>query len=179
MSRVGKKPVTLPSGVTADISGSTVKVKGPKGELQQEVDPTFTVALEDGGVVVTPPTGDRIHRAKHGLYRQLINNMAIGVSAGFTRVLEIEGVGYNAKLEGKNLSLSVGYNAPVVMPIPDGLEVKTPKPTTVEISGSDKQLVGQFAANVRKKRPPEPYKGKGIRYSDEVVRRKAGKAVGK
>lgn len=179
MSRVGKKPVPVPSGVTVSVREGLVTVKGPKGELRQTYDQAYSISVEAGGVMVKAPGPDRIHRAKHGLYRQLIQNMALGVSKGFSKTLEIEGVGYNAKLDGKTkLSLSVGFNAPVVMEIPAGIEVATPKPTIIEIKGADKGAVGQFAANVRKQRPPEPYKGKGIRYANEKVRRKAGKAVG-
>lgn len=179
MSRVGKKAVPVPVGVTVTVKNGVVSVKGPKGELHQSYDQTFSIAVDGNLVSVKAPSEERILRAKHGLYRQLIQNMAIGVSQGFTKVLEIEGVGYNAKMDGKTkLALSVGYNAPVIMEVPAGLEVTTPKPTIIEIKGADKCAVGQFAANIRKQRPPEPYKGKGIRYATEKIRRKAGKAVG-
>ena len=179
MSRVGIKPVALASGVTATVGKGTISIKGPKGELTQSIDQRFEVSVEDNQVVVTRPSDHREHKALHGLYRQLIANMAAGVAEGFKKVLEIEGVGYSAKAEGKDkISLSVGYNAPVVMQAPAGVEVATPKPTLVEISGCDKAAVGQFAANIRKQRPPEPYKGKGIRYAGETIRRKAGKAIG-
>ncbi|MAG57563.1 MAG: 50S ribosomal protein L6 [Planctomycetes bacterium] len=178
MSRVGKQPVPVPSGVTVTVSGNVLKVKGPKGELEQSFDPDFKVEAKDGELVVDRPSDQKRHRAFHGLYRALFSNMVVGVSTGFTRVLEVEGVGYSAQATGSKLTLNVGYNAPVEMEVPKGVDVATPKNTVIEISGYDKQKVGQFAAVVRKVRPPEPYKGKGIRYKDEHVRRKAGKAIG-
>ena len=178
MSRVGKQPITIPSGVTATIDGDVVKVKGPKGELQQQVLPGFALAVEDGQLTVGRPSDQKQDKAFHGLFRALINNMVVGVSTGFTKVLEIEGVGYSAKAQGSKLVMNVGFNAPVEMDAPEGVSIATPKATTIEISGSDKQSVGQFAAEIRRVRPPEPYKGKGIRYQDEHVRRKAGKAIG-
>jgi large subunit ribosomal protein L6 len=179
MSRIGKKPVPLPSGVAVDVKDGIVKVKGPKGELSQHVDRAFAVKVEDGRLEVARPSDQKHHRSLHGLYRALLNNMVVGVTEGFTRTLEIEGVGYGAKLEGSNkLILNIGFNAPVVMEAPAGVTVACPKPTIISITGSDKQVVGQFAANVRRVRPPEPYKGKGIRYQGEHIRRKAGKAIG-
>jgi len=178
MSRVGTQPIPVPSGVEVTIANGVVKVKGAKGLLEQSYDPAFKIDLADGQITVERPTDQKQHRACHGLYRSLINNMVVGVSKGFLKVLEIEGVGYSAKAAGQKLTLNVGFNAPVEMQAPEGVAVTTPKNNVIEISGSDKQRVGQFAAVVRKVRPPEPYKGKGIRYRGEYVRRKAGKAIG-
>ncbi len=181
MSRIGVKPVAVPSGVTIQVKDRTVVAKGPKGELQCAIGPGFSVQVDDQKkqVAVKRPDDDRQNRARHGLYRALINNMVKGVSVGFQRGLEIEGVGYNARLEGKNkLTLNIGFCNPVDFTIPAGLTVECPKPTQIMIKGADRQQVGQFAAIVRKVRPPEPYKGKGIRYEREVIERKAGKAVG-
>lgn len=179
MSRIGKKPIPVPDKVTIAVDRMRVSVKGPKGELSMRVDPDISVALEGSHVVVTRPGDTKRLRAFHGLTRAMINNMVTGVSAGFKRVLEIEGVGYTAKADAPNrLTLNIGFNAPVVMTPPEGVTVATPKNTVIEISGIDRQRVGQFAADVRGIRPPEPYKGKGIRYQGEVIRRKAGKAIG-
>ncbi len=178
MSRIGKQPISIPSGVSVDIKGTTVQVKGPKGTLQQAVNPDFTVKVNDGEVNVERPTDQKHHRAMHGLTRSLINNMVVGVSDGFTRKLLIEGVGYRAEMSGKTLVLNVGYSHPVPIEPPT-------KETTFEVEdrgkivivkGIDKQVVGEISAQIRKQRPPEPYKGKGIRYDGEHVRRKAGKA---
>lgn len=174
-SRIGKNPVPVPDKVTVDIQGQTVKVKGPKGELQR----TFhhLVKLEKGEKMVTVLRADESRQAnsQHGLARTLLSNMVVGVDTGFTRTLNMVGVGYKAAVSGSNLTLNLGYSHPIEMPVPQGLSVKVEKNTTIEISGFDKELVGQFAANVRSKREPEPYKGKGVRYSDEVVIRKEGK----
>jgi large subunit ribosomal protein L6 len=180
MSRIGVKPIAIPSGIAITIKEGSVSVKGPKGELSAPVARGFQIAVDDAKkqVTVKRPGDERQDRARHGLYRALINNMITGVSAGFQRNLEIEGVGYNAKVEGKKLTLNIGFANPVSFEIPAGLTIETPKPTQVHIKGASKQLVGQFAANVRKIRPPEPYKGKGIRYEGEHIQRKAGKAVG-
>ena len=179
MSRVGKKPIKLPEKVTFEVKGHSVEAKGPKGNLALAVDPAMSVEVEDGEVRISRPNDTKRSRAFHGLTRALINNMVMGVSEGFQKTLEIEGVGYTAKAEGPNkLSMNIGFNAPVVMTPPEGVTVATPKPTIIEISGIDRQKVGQFAANVRAVRPPEPYKGKGIRYKGEHIRRKAGKAIG-
>jgi large subunit ribosomal protein L6 len=180
MSRIGVKPVAIPSGVAISTKDGSVHVKGPKGELSAPVARGFQVNVDEAKkvVVVKRPGDERKDRAHHGLYRALINNMLIGVSTGFQRNLEIEGVGYNAKVEGKKLTLNIGFSNPVTFEIPAGLTIETPKPTQIHIKGASKQLVGQFAANVRKIRPPEPYKGKGIRYEGEHIQRKAGKAVG-
>jgi len=176
MSRVGKAPIQLPSGVSIDIDGPTVAVKGPKGALTRTLHPDMIVDVEDGVLSVRRPSESRQHRSLHGLTRALLNNMVTGVSAGFTRVLLIEGVGYRAEMDGKNLVLYVGYSHPVRFAperdIAFGVEERGRK---VTISGTDKEFVGEVAARVRRTRPPEPYKGKGIRYDNEVVRRKAGK----
>lgn len=177
MSRIGKKPVAIPSGVSADISGSTLKVKGPKGELTLAIHPKVTVSKTDTAITVDVAHKDnKNEKALWGLFRSLINNMVTGVTAGFTKVLEINGVGYKAAITGRKLTLNLGYSHPIEMEIPAGLEAKIEK-NTVTITGADRQQVGQFAAVVRSQRPPEPYKGKGIKYSDEVIRRKAGKVV--
>ena len=179
MSRIGKLPIPVPSGVEASISGSVVKVKGPQGVLEQEVDSAFGIDIGDGVINVSRPSEQKAHKAKHGLYRSLINNMVLGVSQGFSKRLEIEGVGYNAKIEGKNkLILNIGFCHTVEIQAPEGVELEAPSNTVIVVKGPDKQKVGQLAAEIRSVRPPEPYKGKGIRYSGEHIRRKAGKAVG-
>ncbi|OGE87764.1 MAG: 50S ribosomal protein L6 [Candidatus Doudnabacteria bacterium RIFCSPLOWO2_02_FULL_49_13] len=177
MSRIGKKPVTLPSGVTAEIQDQTLKVKGPKGELTLHVHPKVTVA-QNGQDLVVSVKNEKVksERALWGLSRALINNMVSGVTAGFSKTLEINGVGYKAAVTGKKLVMNLGYSHPIEMEIPDGLDVKVEK-NVMTVAGIDRQLVGQFAAVVRSQREPEPYKGKGIKYSDEVIRRKAGKVV--
>ncbi len=177
MSRVGRLPVTIPSGVQVDIQGLNVRVKGPKGQIERTFAQGVTFQMEDGNVVVHRESEAPTMRALHGTARALINNMVTGVSTGFTRALEIEGVGYRADVNGKDLVLNVGYSHPVVMPPPDGItfEVDT-KTRQIKVSGFDKELVGQVAANIRSIRPPEPYHGKGIRYAGEKIRRKAGKS---
>ncbi len=176
MSRVGKAPIQLPSGVSIDIDGPTVAVKGPKGALTRTLHPDMMVAVEDGVLSVRRPSDSRQHRSLHGLTRALLNNMVTGVSAGFTRVLLIEGVGYRAEMDGKNLVLYVGYSHPVrFVPEQDIAFSVEDRGRKVTISGTDKEFVGEVAARVRRTRPPEPYKGKGIRYDNEIVRRKAGK----
>jgi len=176
MSRVGKAPIQLPKGVSIDIDGSTVAVKGPKGALTRTLHPDMAIAIEDGVLRVSRPSDSRQHRSLHGLTRALLNNMVTGVSAGYTRVLQIEGVGYRAEMDGKNLVLYVGYSHPVrFAPERDIAFAVEERGRRVIISGTDKEFVGEVAARVRKTRPPEPYKGKGIRYDNEVVRRKAGK----
>ena len=179
MSRIGNKPIAVPSGVTVAVDGSTVKVKGPKGELIQEIRPEIKVRVDNGTVVVERPTDSKQHKALHGLTRALIANMVQGVTGGYKKTLEIIGVGYKAEKKGKNLVLNVGYSHPVEYPEPAGISLTAPTPTTVVIEGTDKQKVGQVAAELRDVRPPEPYKGKGIRYQGEQVRRKAGKAGAK
>ena len=179
MSRIGNKPVPVPDKVTVTVDGSTVKVKGPKGELTQEFRPEMKVRLEDGKVLVERPSDSKPHRALHGLTRALIANMVQGVTGGYRKSLEIIGVGYKAEKRGKNLVLTVGYSHPVNYPEPQGITISAASPTVVVIEGMDKQKVGQVAAEIRSVRPPEPYKGKGIRYQGEQVRRKAGKAGAK
>jgi large subunit ribosomal protein L6 len=176
MSRIGRLPVTIPSGVTIDIQGNTVRVKGAKGELSRTFDPEMDIKMEDGQIVVSRPSDHRRHRSLHGLTRALLNNMVLGVSAGFTRDLDIQGVGYRAEVQGQNLVLHVGYSHPVVMDPPEGISFAVDKSgRALTVSGIDKELVGEIAARIRRVRPPEPYKGKGIRYAGEYVRRKAGK----
>ncbi len=178
MSRLGNQPIAVPSGVTVSVSGDEVTVKGPKGEISWGCHPTVAVAVEEDKVVFTRRNEERIARTMHGTARQLVNNMITGVTEGFSKTLEIVGVGYNAKVQGKKLVLSIGFCHPVEIALPDGVECVCPEPTKVVATGLDKQKVGQFAAVVRAVRPPEPYKGKGIRYSDEVVRRKQAKSFG-
>ncbi|MBL8857879.1 MAG: 50S ribosomal protein L6 [Planctomycetes bacterium] len=181
MSRIGKQPVTIPSGVTiAKDATRNVVVKGPKGELKLGLRPEVDVAVESGKVqvkVVGNP-GLRTTRAYFGMTRALIQNMVVGVTKGFEKKLEIQGVGWNAAVQGQKISLNIGFNKPVAIDIPKGITVVTSDPTNISITGADKQAVGHLAATIRKRRPPEPYKGKGIRYKDEVVRRKAGKSFG-
>jgi large subunit ribosomal protein L6 len=179
MSRIGRKPITIPSGVTVAVEGSTVKVKGPKGELSRTFEPSMKVRVEDNEILVERPSDEKRERALHGLTRALLANMVAGVTEGFKKTLEIVGVGYRAEKKGKNLVVSVGYSHPVNYPEPQGITLSTPAPTTIVIEGIDKQKVGQVAAELREFRPPEPYKGKGIRYQGEQVRRKAGKTAGK
>lgn len=175
MSRIGRKPIPVPESVTVELAPGRVEVKGPKGELSQTLAAEMKVDREDGTVVVSRPTDRGEHRALHGLTRSLIANMIEGVTEGFEKRLEIQGVGYRAQLKGKSLELALGYSHPVSVEPPDGIEFEAPQPTEVIVRGIDKQLVGQVAADIRKRRPPEPYKGKGIRYSDEHVVRKVGK----
>lgn len=176
MSRVGNKPVDLPEGVDVKVDGSLVKVKGSKGELERSFHERIGFDLDNGTVTVTRPDDARESRALHGLSRALLHNMVIGVSDGFRKELEIQGVGYRASMKGSNLELLVGFSHPVVVEAPEGITFEVPEQTRIIVSGIDKELVGQVAANIRKVRPPEPYKGKGIRYVGEYVRRKAGKA---
>jgi large subunit ribosomal protein L6 len=175
MSRIGRKPIELPEAVTVEIAPGRVAVKGPKGKLDQILSPEMKVAQADGAVTVDRPTDRGEHRALHGLTRSLIANMVEGVTEGFEKKLEIQGVGYRAQLKGKNLEMALGYSHPVTVEAPEGIEFEVPQPTEIVIRGIDKQLVGQVAADIRKRRPPEPYKGKGIRYSGEHVARKVGK----
>lgn len=176
MSRVGQMPVALPSGVEVKIDRNNVVVKGSKGELAKSFSERISFELEDDVVTVNRPDDTRESRALHGLSRALLHNMVRGVSEGFSKELEIQGVGYRAALKGSDLELQVGFSHSVTVQAPEGITFEVPEPTKVKISGIDKELVGQVAANVRKVRPPEPYKGKGIRYAGEYVRRKAGKA---
>ena len=178
MSRIGRAPINIPAGVKVKIEGQNLHVEGGKGKLSIIVPETLTVIQDQQQLkVAIKDANDLTLKAMHGLYRALINNMVQGVVAGFSKELEIVGVGYRAQLQGKQLSLSVGFSHPVVVDIPQGITVEIPKPTQVVIKGFDKQLVGQFAANLRRIAPPEPYKGKGIKYAGEVIRRKAGKAA--
>ena len=176
MSRVGKAPIELPKGVNIDISGSTVAVKGPKGELTRTLHPEMAISLEDGVLSVARPSDSRQHRSLHGLTRALLNNMVTGVSDGYNKVLWIEGVGYRAEMNGNRLVLYVGYSHPVTFEPDGGISFAVEeRGRKVTVCGIDKEYVGEIAARIRKQRPPEPYKGKGIRYENEVVRRKAGK----
>ena len=179
MSRIGRAPITVPAGVEVTVNGSHVAVKGPKGQLEMNVAPTMKVEVEAGVVHVTRPDDEKMNRSLHGLTRTLISNMVIGVSEGFSKTLEVNGVGYRAAKEGKNLVLNIGYSHPVVMPETEDIQIDVPNPNQIIVKGIDKQKVGQFAAEVRGKRPPEPYKGKGIKYDYEVVRRKEGKTGAK
>jgi large subunit ribosomal protein L6 len=175
MSRIGRQPIAIPDGVEVEVKPGTVTVKGPKGELTQVVSREMKVAVDDGTLTVERPTDRGEHRALHGLTRSLIANMVEGVTEGYERRLEIQGVGYRAQLKGKALEMSLGFSHPVTVQAPDGIEFEVPQPTEVVVRGIDKQLVGEMAARVRKNRPPEPYKGKGVRYAGEHVPRKVGK----
>jgi len=179
MSRIGRKPVPVPKGVDVTIAGATVTVKGPKGSLTRTFHPTMTIALEDGEITVTRPSDERQSRALHGLTRALLANMVVGVTEGYRKQLELHGVGYKAEASGKGVKLVVGLSHTVEFPAPAGVQISVDNNTLVKIEGIDKELVGQVAAEIRKVRPPEPYKGKGIRYQGEQVRRKAGKAGAK
>ncbi len=175
MSRIGRQPIAIPDGVDVEVKPGAVKVKGPKGELTQVVSREMKVAVDDGTLTVERPTDRGEHRALHGLTRSLIANMVQGVTEGYERRLEIQGVGYRAQLKGKALEMSLGFSHPVTVQAPDGIEFEVPQPTEVVVRGIDKQLVGEIAARIRKNRPPEPYKGKGVRYAGEHVPRKVGK----
>lgn len=179
MSRIGKKPIPIPAGVTVAVDGNTVRVKGPKGELTRQVRPEISVTVADGVVTLERPSEQKQHRAYHGLTRALMANMVQGVTGGYRKSLDIVGVGYRAEKKGQNLVLTVGYSHQVTYPQPPGITITTPSPTNIVIEGIDKEQVGQVAAEIRSVRPPEPYKGKGIRYTGEQVRRKAGKAGAK
>jgi large subunit ribosomal protein L6 len=175
LSRIGRQPINVPDGVTVDVKPGAVSVKGPRGELSQTVSPDMKVDQSDGTVTVARPTDRGEHRALHGLTRSLIANMVQGVTDGYEKRLEIQGVGYRARLQGKALELSVGYSHSVTVTAPEGIDFEVPVPTQVIVRGIDKQLVGETAARIRRTRPPEPYKGKGVRYVGEHVRRKVGK----
>ena len=177
MSRIGRKPVTIPSSVKVAVAGGEVRVEGPKGKLQFKHHPRMTVSLKDNALSVERPTNIRTDRALHGLTRSLIHNMVRGVTDGYMKQLEIEGVGYKAQISGKKLILNLGFSHPIEYVIPEGIEIKTPKPTQIVVSGVDRQKVGQAAADIRHFHEPEPYKGKGIRYTGEVIRRKQGKTM--
>lgn len=179
MSRIGKKPINISSGVTVTLENNLVKVKGPKGELSQEIDPSISVKIENNQVIVERPSDEKKYRALHGLYRALIQNMIIGVTEGFVKKLEIVGVGYRAEAKGRGIQFALGYSHPIYFIPPPEVKIEVPTQTSLVVSGINKQLVGQIAAKIRSFRPPEPYKGKGIRYTDERILRKAGKTAGK
>ncbi|HAA25417.1 MAG TPA: 50S ribosomal protein L6 [Ruminiclostridium sp.] len=176
MSRVGKKPVVIPSGVDIKISGKEITVKGPKGTLTQALHPDMTIEQEGNEILVKRPSDQKKHKALHGLTRSIISNMVTGVTDGFSKTLEVNGVGYRAQKQGKKLILTVGYSHLVEIEEPSGISIDVPNPNHIIVSGIDKQLVGEIAAKIRRTRPPEPYKGKGIKYADEVILRKEGKA---
>jgi large subunit ribosomal protein L6 len=175
MSRIGKQPIPIPDGVTVTIGSDRVDVKGPKGELSERIPRDIEVVQQDGEVLVRRPTDRGEHRALHGLTRSLVANMVTGVTDGYAKTLEIQGVGYRAQKRGSDLELALGFSHPVPVKAPDGIEFEVPQPTRIVVRGISKQLVGEVAANIRKRRPPEPYKGKGIRYEGEYVARKVGK----
>ena len=179
MSRIGRKPIAVPAGVDVSIADGVVTVKGAKGTLTQKLHPNMTVTVENGEVMVTRPNDEKENRALHGLTRSLIANMVTGVTQGFSKKLEVNGVGYRVQKQGKDLVMNLDYSHQVTVSEIPGITIEAPSPNEIIISGPDKQLVGQFAAEVREKRPPEPYKGKGIKYADEHIRRKEGKAGGK
>ena len=176
MSRIGKMPISIPNGVEVTLGeGNLVTVKGPKGTLSQKLSEKMTIANDNGVITITRPNDEKENRALHGLTRTLLNNMVVGVTEGYKKELDVNGVGYRVAKEGKKLTMNIGYSHPVVMEEIDGITIDVPSPNKIIINGIDKQKVGQFAAEVRGKRPPEPYKGKGIKYTDEVIRRKEGK----
>jgi len=175
MSRIGRKPIEVPAGVEVKVDNNLVTVKGPKGTLTQQIHPNMEIVIEGNVIRVNRPNDDKLNRSLHGMSRTLVANMVEGVSKGFTKELEVLGVGYKVQKSGKDLVMNLGYSHQVIMPEIDGITIECPSPNKITISGPDKQKVGQFAAEVRGKRPPEPYKGKGIRYAGEVVRKKVGK----
>jgi large subunit ribosomal protein L6 len=179
MSRIGKLPVIVPAGVTVKLDGNTVSVKGPKGELSRTIHPEMAISMEGSTITVTRPSDEQLHKSLHGLSRTLIANMVEGCSKGYVKQLEISGVGYKAEPKPHGLQMALGFSHQVVYKAPDGIKLTAPQPTQVVIEGADKEKVGQVAAEIRALRPPEPYKGKGIKYAGEVIRRKAGKAGGK
>jgi len=179
MSRIGKAPITVPKGVTVDLKDNVVKVKGPKGELSRTIRSEIAIKMEDDKLVLTKVKDDRLSRALYGLSRTLVANMVKGVSDGFEKTLEMTGVGYRAQMEGKKLIMALGYSHPIEVDPPEGLSIAVGKGNVITVSGIDKQAVGDLASAIREKRPPEVYKGKGVRYQGEVIRRKAGKAAGK
>ena len=180
MSRIGRMPITVPAGVSVDVAeGNVVTVKGPKGELNRALSAEMNINQEGNLITVTRPSDEKAHRSLHGLTRTLLNNMIVGVTDGYKKELDVNGVGYRVAKEGNNLVMNIGYSHQVIMPEIDGITIECPAQNKIVVSGPDKQVVGQFAAEVREKRPPEPYKGKGIKYVDEVIRRKAGKTGAK
>jgi large subunit ribosomal protein L6 len=178
VSRIGKLPITVPSGVTVNVDTDQVQARGPRGTLAMRISPLVEVEVSAGTVTVLRREDSREGRAVHGLTRKLVANMVTGVSHGFRRVLEINGVGYRAEVKGRALQLALGYSHPVLFPLPEGVDAKVDKQTVITLEGADRQVLGETAAAIRKLRPPEPYKGKGIKYAEETIRRKAGKAVG-
>ena len=180
MSRIGRMPITVPAGVTVNVAeGNVVTVKGPKGELTRALRAEMIIKQEGNTITVERPSDDKLHRSLHGLTRTLLNNMVVGVTDGFKKELDVNGVGYRVAKEGKNLVMNLGFSHQVIVPEIEGITIDVPSPNKIVISGCDKQVVGQFAAEVREKRPPEPYKGKGIKYADETIRRKVGKTGAK
>ena len=180
MSRIGRMPITVPAGVTVSIAeGNVVTVKGPKGELQRALRSEMIIKQEGNTITVERPSDDKLHRSLHGLTRTLLHNMVVGVTDGFKKELDVNGVGYRVAKEGKNLVMNLGFSHQVIVPEIEGITIDVPGPNKIVVSGCDKQTVGQFAAEIREKRPPEPYKGKGIKYTDEVIRRKVGKTGAK
>ena len=180
MSRIGRMPITVPAGVTVNVAdGNVVTVKGPKGELTRALRAEMIIKQEGNTITVERPSDDKLHRSLHGLTRTLLNNMIIGVTDGFKKELDVNGVGYRVAKEGKNLVMNLGFSHQVIVPEIEGITIDVPGPNKIIVSGCDKQTVGQFAAEIREKRPPEPYKGKGIKYTDEVIRRKVGKTGAK
>ncbi len=177
MSRVGRKLIIIPSGIKVQVQNNNVHVEGSKGKLDLSIPEAFKVTVKDNNISVSRPSDEKAALSQHGLYRSLINNMLIGVSKGYAKQLEIQGVGYKAATQGKVLNLSLGFSHQINFPIPEGITIKTPKPTQITVEGTDKKLVGEVAAMIRANYKPEPYKGKGVRYTGEYVRRKAGKAV--
>ena len=176
MSRIGRKPIDVPSGVEVKLDGRHITVKGPKGTLERDLHPDMIVEIDGNVIHVSRPSEDKMHKSLHGLTRTLISNMVVGVSEGFKKELEIQGVGYRAAKQGKNLVMNLGYSHQVIVPEIAGITIDVPAPNRIIVNGCDKQMVGQFAAEIREKRPPEPYKGKGVRYLGEYVARKEGKA---
>ena len=180
MSRIGRMPITVPAGVTVNVAeGNVVTVKGPKGELTKALRPEMILKQEGSTITVERPSDDKLHRSLHGLTRTLLHNMIVGVTDGYKKELEVNGVGYRVAKDGKKLVMNIGFSHQVTMEEPEGITIDVPNPNKIIISGASKQQVGQFAAEVREKRPPEPYKGKGIKYADEVIRRKVGKTGAK
>ncbi len=178
MSRVGKEPILIPSGVKLQLNGNALNIEGPKGKKEMKIHHRIKVSVSDKEVLVERSTNNKLDRSLHGTTRSNINNHIIGVTEGFKKELEIQGVGFKAQSKGKTVNLALGFSHPVDFPVPEGIEVKTPKPTIIEVTGFDKYLVGQVASDLRRLYPPEPYKGKGVRYKGEVIKRKQGKSVG-
>ena len=179
MSRIGRMPIAIPAGVTVEVNGNVVTVKGPKGELTSAMHPDMIIEVNGSEVHVSRPSEDKLHKSLHGLTRTLIHNMILGVSEGYKKELDVVGVGYRVAMDGKKLVMNLGFSHQVIVEPVDGITIEAPTPNKIVISGIDKQLVGQFAAEVREKRPPEPYKGKGIKYADETILRKEGKTGAK